>query len=124
MSYCYEVHSTVKQIIKRRKALHGEIELLAAELTPSELETAIHLITALTNERTIDRMIDCSGFATDDFCRTFDISPDTLLRWRVEGLTDFELEALIFYIVQFEIEEDRAIEKNFLSVKKALLEDR
>lgn len=124
MSYCYEVHNAVKKVIGRRRASHEEIELFAAELTPSELEAAIHLLTALANERSIDGIIECSGFSTDDFCHAFDVSPGTLFRWRVEGLTDFELDALLFLIVQFEIEEDRALEKNFLSVKKALLEDR
>lgn len=124
MSYCYEVHKAVKQITKRGEALHEEIELLAEALTPSELETAILLLVALSNEETIDEIIDCSGFATDDFCRAFDVSPNSLLRWREEGFTDFELDALMFYIVQLEIEEDRAIERTFLAVDKALSEDR
>ena len=127
MSYCYEVHHTIKQILKKGNPSQDGLELIASELSPTEFDTALHLIINLASEKMIDGIIDCAGFDPDHFCRTFDISPQTLARWKTEGPTDFEIDTLMFLIVQFEIEEDRAIERMnsacALTAKIALLED-
>ena len=120
MSYCYDVHHLITQMLKGQKPLEEELEFISSEISIEEFESALRFIVNLKNEKTIEELIDCAGFDTETFCETFAISSHTLERWKNEGPTDFELDALIFYIVHQEIEVDRYLKKSYEAYLSAI----
>ena len=120
MSYSYDVHHLITQMLKDQKPLEEELEFISSEISIEEFEKALRFIVNLKNEKTIEELIDCAGFDTETFRQTFEISHQTLERWKNEGPTDFELDALIFYIVHQEIEVDRYLKESYEAYLSAI----
>ena len=104
----YETFGAVLEAVEMGGVISAEgKKMLDISLAEEEQKRMISLCSDLLAENDINGIIDCAGYGEGSFVLHYRIAPKTMSRWRNEGLTEFEREALIFLICLDEIAEDR-----------------
>ena len=105
--YNIELHDLVRKGAQGKALSAAERKDLTAVLCEEEQSNIIAYCSALTQQKTIDDIIDYAGFMEETFCRVFHIDAVLLQKWRAEGMNSFEHYMLIYAMCTVEIAFDR-----------------
>ena len=105
--YNIELHDLVRKGAQGKALSAAERKDLTAVLCEEEQSNIIAYCSALTQQKTIDDIIDYAGFMEETFCRVFHIDAALLQKWRAEGMNSFEHYMLIYAMCTVEIAFDR-----------------